>query len=207
MGKLGKQSEALLRLEKAVTDADLDGIDAAIKDCEKMGLGDEEVVQVRRGGPYAWGLVALPCTRVVCVLRRTPRTPRRRSSSRAPPRRTWRRPSRSARARASRRPLQRLRRATSASGACAEQGLSRVEQRSPDPSFPPLCRRRSHPELVEKATRLLELLDQEDSFIKQLRTLGDNADEEGLVSSNPAALRFGQLLTPPPPPLRAGRAH
>lgn len=45
MGKLGKQSEALLRLEKAVATADLDGIDSAIKDCEKMGLGDEEVVQ------------------------------------------------------------------------------------------------------------------------------------------------------------------
>lgn len=48
MGKLGKQSEALLRLEKAVSSADLDGIDAAIKECEKMGLGDEEVVQDAR---------------------------------------------------------------------------------------------------------------------------------------------------------------
>jgi hypothetical protein len=50
MGKLGKQSEALLRLEKSVASADLEGIDAAIKECEKMGLGDEEVVQVGETG-------------------------------------------------------------------------------------------------------------------------------------------------------------
>jgi hypothetical protein len=55
MGKLGKQSEVLLRLEKAVASADLEGIDTAIKECEKMGLGDEEVVQVRACGQVRTG--------------------------------------------------------------------------------------------------------------------------------------------------------
>ena len=42
------QSEALLRLEESVKSADLAAIDNAIKDCDKMGLGDEEMVLAAR---------------------------------------------------------------------------------------------------------------------------------------------------------------
>ena len=44
LSALGAQSEALLKLEEAVGKADIPGIDAALKECDKMGLGDEEVV-------------------------------------------------------------------------------------------------------------------------------------------------------------------
>jgi hypothetical protein len=33
---------------------------------------------------------------------------------------------------------------------------------------------------MERATKLLELLDLEDSLVKQLRSLGDNDDEDGI---------------------------
>lgn len=45
---LGEQSKALLRLEEAVTKADLEKIDASIRECEKMGLGDEEQIVAAR---------------------------------------------------------------------------------------------------------------------------------------------------------------
>jgi len=45
---LGAQSEALLKLEEAVASANLEKIDAGIKECEKMGLGDEEQIVAAR---------------------------------------------------------------------------------------------------------------------------------------------------------------
>ena len=45
---LGAQSEALLRLEEAVNASDLERIDAGIKECEKMGLGEEEQITAAR---------------------------------------------------------------------------------------------------------------------------------------------------------------
>jgi myosin heavy subunit len=48
MGKLGEQSAALQALQNALNEADIDGIDKAMKKIEKMGLGDEpEVVEAK----------------------------------------------------------------------------------------------------------------------------------------------------------------
>ena len=48
MSKLGEQSAALQALQNALNDANIDGIDAAMKKIEKMGLGDEpEVLEAK----------------------------------------------------------------------------------------------------------------------------------------------------------------
>jgi hypothetical protein len=139
LGKLGAQSEALLRLSEAVNRADIDSIDKEVATLEKMGLSDEDDVKNARDAKKK-------------IVKQNAAAD-------------------SLRAAIDSRVRDDIQKALSA-GEALDIG-------------------KRFSEVIDRASKLIELIDQEDNLLKSLKKFVENDDEEGLDAQIEKARSLG----------------